>query len=104
MGEGFVAALPCTPQDELMPRYAELVYNGFWFSPERQALQAAIDRTQQFCTGEVKLKLYKVSPRRVVQGVGVRQGRRHGVFDPPCFIQVSLQRLASRSTIPGSNL
>ncbi|BDA51579.1 Argininosuccinate synthase [Coccomyxa sp. Obi] len=46
-------------KDELMPRYAELVYNGFWFSPERRALQAAIDETQQFCTGTVRLKLYK---------------------------------------------
>eukprot|EP00884_Botryococcus_braunii_P020860 jgi/Botrbrau1/7458/Bobra.0083s0023.1 len=46
-------------KDELMPRYAELVYNGFWFSPERIALQAAIDQTQQFVTGTVRLKLYK---------------------------------------------
>ena len=43
-------------------RYAELVYNGFWFSPERLALQKAIDHTQQFATGTVRLKLYKVSP------------------------------------------
>ena len=43
-----------------MPRYAELVYNGFWFSPERRALQAAIDETQKFCTGTVRVKLYKV--------------------------------------------
>ena len=43
-----------------MPRYAELVYNGFWFSPERRALQAAIDETQKFCTGTVRGKLYKV--------------------------------------------
>ena len=35
-----------------MPRYAELVYNGFWFSPEREALQALIDKTQEYCTGE----------------------------------------------------
>ena len=48
-------------QDELMPRYAELVYNGFWFSPEREALQAAVDHTQRFCTGTVRVKLYKVS-------------------------------------------
>ena len=50
------------PQDELMPRYAELVYNGFWFSPERRAMQAAIDETQQFCSGTVRVKLYKVCP------------------------------------------
>ncbi len=42
-----------------MPRYAELIYNGFWFSPEREMLQAAIDRSQEFVTGTVRLKLYK---------------------------------------------
>ncbi len=46
-------------KDELMPRYAELVYNGFWFSPEREALQAAIDATQANVTGTARLKLYK---------------------------------------------
>ena len=46
-------------KDELMPRYAELIYNGFWFSPERQALQALIDETQKTVTGTVRLKLYK---------------------------------------------
>jgi argininosuccinate synthase len=48
-------------KDELMPKYAELVYNGFWFAPEREMLQAAIDRSQEFVTGRVKLKLYKGS-------------------------------------------
>ena len=48
-------------KDELMPKYAELIYNGFWFSPEREMLQAAIDRSQQFVTGTVKLRLYKGS-------------------------------------------
>jgi argininosuccinate synthase len=46
-------------KDELMPKYAELVYYGFWFAPEREMLQAAIDRSQQFVSGEVRLKLYK---------------------------------------------
>ena len=46
-------------KDELMPRYAELIYNGFWFSPERQMLQAAIDASQSVVTGTVHLKLYK---------------------------------------------
>src|ERR1700760_1068684 len=46
-------------KDELMPKYAELVYYGFWFSPEREMLQAAIDKSQEFVTGAVKLKLYK---------------------------------------------
>jgi argininosuccinate synthase len=48
-------------KDELMPRYAELIYNGFWFSPEREMLQAAIDKSQEFVTGTVRLKLYKGS-------------------------------------------
>jgi argininosuccinate synthase len=46
-------------KDELMPRYAELIYNGFWFSPEREMLQAAIDFSQEYVEGEVRLKLYK---------------------------------------------
>ena len=46
-------------KDELMPRYAELIYDGFWFSPERQMLQALIDTSQEFVCGTVQLKLYK---------------------------------------------
>jgi len=46
-------------KDEMMPRYAKLIYNGFWFSPEREMLQAAIDATQKNVEGKVKLKLYK---------------------------------------------
>jgi len=46
-------------KDELMPRYASIVYNGYWFSPERQALQALIDYSQQHVNGKVRLKLYK---------------------------------------------
>ena len=48
-------------KDELMPRYSELVYNGFWFSPEREMLQAAIDNCQDMVNGNVNLKLYKGS-------------------------------------------
>ncbi len=48
-------------KDELMPRYAELIYNGLWFSPEREMLQAAIDHASEFVTGTVRLKLYKGS-------------------------------------------
>ena len=51
-------------KDELSPRYAELVYNGFWFSPERLALQAAVDHTQQYVTGVVRVKLYKARALR----------------------------------------
>ncbi len=46
-------------KDELMPKYAELIYNGFWWSPEREMLQAAIDTSQAYVTGEVTLQLYK---------------------------------------------
>jgi argininosuccinate synthase len=48
-------------KDEIMPRYAELIYNGMWFSPEREMLQAAIDRSQSHVSGLVRLKLYKGS-------------------------------------------
>ena len=48
-------------KDELMPRYAELIYNGFWWSPEREMLQAAIDYSQRYVTGSVRMKLYKGS-------------------------------------------
>ena len=48
-----------------MPKYAELIYNGFWFSPEREMLQALIDKSQEFVTGTVRLKLYKGSVRTV---------------------------------------
>lgn len=46
-------------KDELMPKYAKLIYDGFWWSPEREALQVLIDKTQEFVTGSVKLSLYK---------------------------------------------
>jgi argininosuccinate synthase len=46
-------------KDELMPKYAELIYYGFWFAPEREMLQVAIDKSQEFVTGRVRLKLYK---------------------------------------------
>jgi argininosuccinate synthase len=48
-------------KDELMPRYAELIYNGFWFAPEREMLQAAIDKSQELVAGTVRVKLYKGS-------------------------------------------
>jgi len=46
-------------KDDIMPRYAELIYNGFWFSPEREMLQALIDKSQEMVTGSVRIKLYK---------------------------------------------
>ncbi len=63
-------------KDELMPRYANLIYNGYWFSPEREMLQAAIDQTQSVVNGEVRLKLYKGN----VMVVG-RQSETHSLFD-----------------------
>jgi argininosuccinate synthase len=62
-------------KDELMPRYAELIYNGFWFSPEREMLQALIDRSQANVAGRVRLKLYKGN----VQVVGRRSP--HSLYD-----------------------
>jgi len=54
-------------KDSLMPRYAELIYNGFWFSPEREMLQALIDKSQDHVTGTVRVKLYKGSARTVAR-------------------------------------
>ena len=54
-------------KDSIMPRYAELIYNGFWFSPEREMLQALIDKSQEHVTGTVRLKLYKGSVRAVAR-------------------------------------
>ena len=63
-------------KDELMPRYATMIYNGFWFSPEREALQALIDQTQQVVNGVVRLKLYKGN----VMVVG-RRSETNSLFD-----------------------
>jgi len=52
-------------KDDLMPRYAEIIYNGFWFSPEREMLQALIDKSQEHVTGTVRVKLYKGLARTV---------------------------------------
>ena len=67
-------------KDDLMPRYARLVYNGYWFSPERRLLQTLIDESQQTVNGTVRLKLYKgtVHDRRprVEDRLAVRPGDR----------------------------
>src|SRR5690606_33555262 len=63
-------------KDELMPRYAKLIYNGFWWSPERMALQALIDHSQTVVNGSVRLKLYKGN----VAVVG-RQSATDNLFD-----------------------
>jgi argininosuccinate synthase len=54
-------------KDSIMPRYAELIYNGFWFSPEREMMQALIDKSQEHVTGTVRVKLYKGSARTVAR-------------------------------------
>ena len=54
-------------KDSIMPRYAELIYNGFWFSPEREMLQALIDKSQEHVTGTVRVRLYKGSARTVAR-------------------------------------
>ena len=64
-------------KDDLMPRYASLIYNGYWWSPERRALQALIDHTQQRVNGWVRLKLYKGNV--IVAG---RDSRTDSLFDP----------------------
>jgi argininosuccinate synthase len=59
-------------KDEMMPHYAALIYNGFWFSPEREMLQAAIDHSQKSVTGTVRLKLYKGAPHVVGRKADVK--------------------------------
>ena len=63
-------------KDELMPRYAELVYNGFWFSPEREMLQALIDKSQEHVEGEVRLKLYKGGVHVICRSARIRSTTR----------------------------
>jgi argininosuccinate synthase len=63
-------------RDELVPRYAEMVYNGFWFSPEREALQAFMDQVQERVNGEARLKLFKGTV--IVEG---RRSDRHALYD-----------------------
>jgi argininosuccinate synthase len=63
-------------RDELVPRYAEMVYNGFWFAPEREALQAFMDDIQKRVNGEARIKLYKGSC--VIEG---RRSARHALYD-----------------------
>jgi len=63
-------------RDELVPRYAEMVYNGFWFSPEREALQAFMDNVQERVSGEARLKLYKGNV--IVEG---RRSDKYALYD-----------------------
>ena len=97
-----------------MPKYAELIYNGFWFTPEREMLQAAIDKSQEFVTGRVRLKLYKGSvargrarehifalrsgPRDLRGGRGrLRPSRRGGLHQAQCAAAAHARRSGSAS-------
>ncbi|ACT60684.1 argininosuccinate synthase [Hirschia baltica] len=105
-------------KDELMPRYAELIYNGFWWSPEREMLQAAIDASQGMVTGEVRLKLYKghvhllarTSPYSLYSEAHVTFEDDAGAYDQKDaegFIKLNalrLRLLASRDKKAGRNL
>ncbi|MCT2559081.1 argininosuccinate synthase [Tsuneonella sp. YG55] len=69
-------------KDELMPKYAELIYNGFWFAPEREMLQAAIDLSQEKVAGTVRLKLYKGNAQVVGRkSAGSLYSERHVTFE-----------------------
>ena len=90
-------------KDELMPRYAELIYNGFWFAPERQMLQALIDESQRHVAGEVVLKLYKgsatvvsrTSPNSLYseEHVTFEEDSVYDQFDAEGFIKLNALRL-----------
>jgi argininosuccinate synthase len=91
-------------KDELMPRYAELIYNGFWFSPEREMLQALIDKSQEHVEGTVTLKLYKgnvivtgrASPKSLYSDALVTFEDDHGAYDQKDaagFIKLNALRL-----------
>ncbi|WP_068310658.1 argininosuccinate synthase [Polycladidibacter hongkongensis] len=93
-------------KDELMPRYAKLIYNGFWFSPEREMLQALIDKSQEPVSGTVKLKLYKgnvivvgrASPNSLYSEELVTFEDDHGAYDQKDaagFIRLNALRLRS---------
>jgi argininosuccinate synthase len=95
-------------RDSLIPKYAELVYNGFWFAPEREALQALVDESQRFVTGTVRLKLYKgnvitcgrrskysLYDMKVASMEGVKSWYNQG--DATGFIRLNGLRLRARS-------
>jgi argininosuccinate synthase len=96
-------------KDDLMPRYAALIYNGFWFSPEREMLQALIDRSQEFVTGTVRIKLYKgnatvvgrASPYSLYSESLVTFEDDHGAYDQKDaagFIKLNALRLRTLAT------
>ena len=103
-------------KDELMPKYASLIYNGMWFTPEREMLQAAIDKSQDYVTGSVKLKIYKggvstmgrASPYSLYNKklVGFDEAGGYNQADAEGFIKLNALRLriaAERNRKVGKN-
>jgi argininosuccinate synthase len=103
-------------KDELMPKYASLIYNGFWFTPERRMLQAAIDASQESVTGDVRLKIYKGSVSVVGRNspyslyskalVGFDEAGGYNQADAEGFIKLNALRLriaAERDRRTGRN-
>jgi argininosuccinate synthase len=103
-------------KDELMPRYASIIYNGFWWTPERKMLQAAIDASQESVTGDVKLKLYKGGVRTIGRSspyslyskklVGFDEAGGYNQADAEGFIKLNALRLrilAERDRKRGKN-
>jgi argininosuccinate synthase len=99
-------------RDSLIPKYAELVYYGFWFAPEREALQALVDETQRCVTGIVRLKLYKgniitcgrksklsLYDMNIASMEGVRSWYNQN--DATGFIRLNGLRLRARSLVQG---
>jgi argininosuccinate synthase len=90
-------------KDELMPRYAKMVYTGYWFAPEREMLQAAIDATQTYVNGVVRLRLYKgcasvvgrKSPNSLyrMDYVTFEEDSVYNQFDAEGFIKLNALRL-----------
>ena len=96
-------------RDEIMPKYASLIYNGLWFSPEREMLQAMIDKSQKNVTGEVKIKLYKGScslvgrrsPKSIYNEgiVTFEASNSYNQKDAEGFIKLNALRLKQRNRI-----
>lgn len=98
-------------KDELMPRYAELIYNGYWFAPEREMLQALIDKSQERVSGTVRLKLYKGNV--IVEGrkspnslysrdiVSFEEGGGYDQRDATGFIRINALRLRRLGSVAG---
>ena len=96
-------------RDQLMPRYAELIYNGFWFSPERVMLQSALDQSQQDVTGTVRIQLYKgnctVTGRKSDRSLyrkhlaTFEEGTGYSQKDAGGFIRLHALRLATRTAV-----